>query len=258
MGDIAPYIIVALLGSLVGSFLNVCIYRIPRNLSIISPASRCPSCHTPIKPYDNIPVVSYLLLRGTCRVCGARISLRYPFIEVLNAALSVLVVARFGFEWHTLVYAVFCSALVVITFIDLDFQIIPDVITLPGIGLGFAAGSLVMPDPFMRIAPLGFLSSSIGLFVGGGLLYAIAVVSRGGMGGGDIKMMAMVGALMGWKAVFLTLFLGSFTGAVFGLFLMVARGKGRKTKIPFGPFLAFGAVVTMFFGQEILSWYFHR
>lgn len=258
MGDGILYIIIFALGSLVGSFLNVCIYRVPRNLSIISPSSRCPSCNTPIKPYDNIPVLSYILLGGKCRICRAVISLRYPLVEVLNAVLYVFVFYRFGFEWHSVLYAILCSALVVITFIDLDFQIIPDVITLPGILIGIVAGSFLMPDPFIRDSLLGFKSSGTGLLVGGGLFYAIAVVSRGGMGGGDIKMMAMVGALMGWKSVLLTIFLGSLTGAAFGIFLMISEGKGRKTKIPFGPFLALGTLITLFFGQEIFSWYFFR
>lgn len=258
MSEAIPYVIIFALGSVVGSFLNVCIYRVPRNLSIISPSSRCPSCNTPIKPYDNIPVLSYILLGGKCRVCKAGISFRYPLVELLNAILYVFVIYRYGFEWHSIIYGFFCSALVAITFIDLDFQIIPDVITLPGIIIGIVAGSLLMPDPFMRYALLGFKVSAIGLLTGGGLFYAIAVLSKGGMGGGDIKMMAMVGALMGWKSVLLTIFLGSLTGAAFGIFLMISQGKGRKTKIPFGPFLALGTVITLFYGQEIFAWYFYR
>ena len=258
MSDFIPYIIIFVIGAVIGSFLNVCIYRVPRKLSIISPASRCPSCNMPIKPYNNIPFLSYILLGGKCRVCKAGISFRYPLVELLNAALFVFVVWRFGFAWHTVIYGILCSALVVITFIDLDFQIIPDAITLPGILIGIVAGSLLMPDPFIRYSLLGFKASVIGLLTGGGLFYAIAILSRGGMGGGDIKMMAMVGALMGWKSVLLTIFLGSLTGAVFGIFLMISQGKGRKTKIPFGPFLALGTVITLFYGQEIFSWYFYR
>jgi len=258
MSDFIPYIIIFVIGAVIGSFLNVCIYRVPRKLSVISPASRCPSCNMPIKPYDNIPFLSYILLGGKCRECKAGISFRYPLVELLNAALFVFVVWRFGFAWHTIIYGILCSALVVITFIDLDFQIIPDAITLPGILIGIVAGSLLMPDPFIRYSLLGFKASVIGLLTGGGLFYAIAILSRGGMGGGDIKMMAMVGALMGWKSVLLTIFLGSLTGAVFGIFLMISQGKGRKTKIPFGPFLALGTVITLFYGQEIFSWYFYR
>jgi leader peptidase (prepilin peptidase)/N-methyltransferase len=258
LNNIIQYIIVFIFGSVVGSFLNVCIYRMPRDLSVIWPSSRCPSCNTPIKAYDNIPILSYLLLGRRCRVCQGKISFRYPLVEFLNALLYVLVLWRFGPEWRTLIYSVLCSALIVITFIDLDFQIIPDAITLPGIVIGFIAGSFLMPDPFMRYSRLGFLSSFIGFLAGGGLYYAIAILSKGGMGGGDIKMMAMVGALMGWKSVILTTFLGSFAGAIVGIFLMIFKGKGRKTKIPFGPFLALGVLITLFFGQEILQWYIRR
>ncbi len=179
-------------------------------------------------------------------------------VEFLNAVLYVFVLWRFGAAWSTVIYFIFCSALIVITFIDLDFQIIPDVITLPGIVIGFVAGSLLMPDPFTRYSRLGFPASIIGFLAGGGLYYAIAILSKGGMGGGDIKMMAMVGALMGWKSVILTTFLGSCTGAIVGVFLMIFKGKGRKTKIPFGPFLALSALITLFFGREIFQWYIRR
>jgi leader peptidase (prepilin peptidase)/N-methyltransferase len=258
LNNIIPYITVFILGSIVGSFLNVCIYRMPRNLSIISPSSRCRSCNTPIKAYDNIPILSYLLLGGRCRICTAKISFRYPLVEFLNASLYALLLWRFGLAWHTLIYGILCSALIVITLVDLDFQIIPDVITLPGIVIAFIAGSFLMPDPFMRYSRLGFLASLIGFLAGGGLYYAIAILSKGGMGGGDIKMMAMVGALMGWKSVILTTFLGSLTGAIVGIFLMIFKGKGRKTRIPFGPFLALGVLITLFFGQEIFHWYIQR
>ncbi|MCL5023818.1 MAG: prepilin peptidase [Nitrospirae bacterium] len=251
-------VITFLFGSVIGSFLNVCIYRLPRNLSLVLPSSRCPSCGVPIKPYDNIPIVSYLVLGGRCRNCKARISFRYPFVEALNALLYVLVLWRFGLGWHTPALFAFCSAMIVITFIDLDFQIIPDSITLPGVAIGLAAGSLVLPDPFDGTAALGFSQALFGLLSGGLLFYLIAVLSRGGMGGGDIKMMAMVGAFLGWKAILLTTFAGSLLGSVIGVFLMIFKGKGRKTKIPFGPFLAAGAVVSLFFGQEIAALYLHR
>lgn len=230
----------------------------PRDISIVFPSSRCPACDTPIKPLDNIPVLSYLILGGKCRACKAKIAFRYPLVEFLNASLYVLVVWRYGPGWDALLYWIFCSSLVVITFIDLDFQIIPDRITLAGIPVALLAGSLLLPDPFMRDSALGLRDSVVGFLAGGGLFYFVALVSRGGMGGGDIKMMAMVGSLMGWKSVLLTTFLGSLTGAVVGIFLMVFRGKGRKTKIPFGPFLALGSLITLLFGQEILSWYLRR
>lgn len=252
------FFIVFVFGSLIGSFLNVCIYRLPRSLSVISPSSRCPSCNIPIKAYDNIPLLSFLLLRGKCRYCKARISLRYPLVEALNALLYVMVVWHFGLGWHTPVLFAFCSAMIVITFIDLDFQIIPDIITIPGTPIGLITASLLLPDPFDRSSILGFQGAITGLFTGGVLFYAIAVFSRGGMGGGDIKMMAMVGSFMGWKSVLLTTFAGSLLGSFVGIFLMVVKGKGRKTKVPFGPFLAAGALISLFYGQEIFSLYLGR
>ncbi len=247
-----------LLGAIVGSFLNVCIYRLPKGLSIVFPQSHCPSCRTPIRPYDNIPILSFFLLRGRCRRCKTKISLRYPLVEALNGFMYTLVLWRFGPGWHMPFLLVFCSAMIIITFIDLDIQLIPDVITLPGIVIGLVAGSLILPDPFERGSLLGFKYSVIGLFSGGLLFYLIAVLSRGGMGGGDIKMMAMIGAFAGWKSVLLTTFAGSLLGSLVGISLMVFKGKGRKTKIPFGPFLALGALISLFYGQEIAAFYLNR
>jgi leader peptidase (prepilin peptidase)/N-methyltransferase len=254
------YIIAFIFGSVVGSFLNVCIFRMPRRLSIILPSSRCPSCNTPIKPWDNIPIVSYIFLGGKCRFCKAKISFRYPLVEMLNAVLYVLILWRFDFGWHTLVYFIFSSSLIIITFIDLDFQIIPDRITLSGIPIGFLAGSFLLPDPFARSSLLGIKGSLIGMIAGFGVFYLVALIGsaifkKEALGGGDVKMMAMVGALMGWKTVILTTFLGSLTGSILGILLIVSKGKDRMTKLPFGPFLALGTVITLFFGQEILSWY---
>jgi leader peptidase (prepilin peptidase)/N-methyltransferase len=255
MNNIILYIMVFIFGSVIGSFLNVCIYRMPREESIIFPLSRCPLCKIPIKVWDNIPILSFLMLGGKCRACSEKISFRYPLVEALNAALYIVLLWRFGFVWETLVYFMFASALIVITFIDVDFQIIPDVITLPGVVIGLAVGSLILPDPFARWALLGFKSSMVGAAVGFGLFYFIAFASRGGMGGGDIKMMAMVGAFMGWKAVLLTTFMASLIGSIWGIFLMIFKGKGRKTQIPFGPFLAAGTLIALLYGQEIINLY---
>lgn len=257
------YIAVSLFGAMLGSFLNVCIYRIPRDLSIVSPASRCPVCDKGIKVYDNIPVLSFLLLRGKCRNCGTKIPFRYPLVETLNALLYAAALWRFGLGWHLLIIFAFCSAMLVITFIDLDFQIIPNTLTLPGAIIGLLAGSLIFPDPFARGSILGFKGSLIGLISGGGLFLTIAYVSQWilrqeAMGMGDVKMMAMIGAFMGWKAILLTTFSGSLAGSLIGIFLMAFRGKGRKAQIPFGPFLAIGAIITLFYGREILQLYLRR
>ncbi len=249
---------VFILGLIIGSFLNVCIYRIPRGFSIVRPSSSCPSCKTPVRIYDNIPVISYILLRGRCRSCSSAIPLTYPVVELLNAVLYASIIWRFGSGGHAPAYFAFCSAMVVITFVDLEFQIIPDAITLSGIPIGLIAGSLILIDPFFRTSMLGFKNSFTGLVSGGGLFYLIAVLSRGGMGGGDIKMMAMTGAFLGWKAVLLTTFSASLIGSIAGIILIVFKGKGRKTKIPFGPFLAVGALIALFFGQEIFRFYLMR
>ncbi len=251
------YMALAAFGLVIGSFLNVVIWRLPRSRSVVSPASRCPSCDTPIRARDNIPVLSYVFLRGRCRYCGAKISPRYPLVEALNAGLYVFVLYRFGMGWHLPAYLAFVSALIVVTFIDLDSQIIPDSITLPGIPLGVLAGSFLLPDPAWRAQALGWQASVVGAALGFGLFFAVMVLSRGGMGGGDVKFMGMVGGLLGWKGVLLTTFLGSLSGSVVGLGLMVLKGKGRKAKIPFGPFLALGALLSLMWGQEIINWYLH-
>lgn len=246
------------LGLITGSFLNVCIYRIPRKKSIVFPSSRCPYCNVPIRPFDNIPVLSYLFLGGKCRECKAGISIRYPVVELMNGIMYALLLLRFGLHGYTLFYMILVSSLIVITFIDLDHQIIPDSITLPGIVIGLIIGSFYLIDPFFRSERLGVLSSVIGFLAGGGIFYLIAVLSKGGMGGGDIKMMGMLGSILGWKGVLATTFIGSLTGSFIGIGLMVFRKKGRKAKIPFGPFLALGAVVALFYGQEILDLYLQR
>ncbi len=246
-------------GLITGSFLNVCIYRLPREISIVSPPSACPGCKKPIKPWDNIPIISYLFLRGKCRNCGERISIRYPLVELLNGLLYLLIVYFFGFGWHLIPLFAFVSAMVVITFIDLEFQIIPDVITLPGILIGVISSVFFLSDPLFNLHAsdmlTGLINSLIGILLGGGLFFLIAVVSKGGMGGGDIKMMAMVGAFMGWKAVLLVTFIGSLTGSLVGVMLMLFKGKDRKTKVPFGPFLALGSLISLFVGGKIITWY---
>jgi len=260
MYSTALYVMAFLLGSVVGSFLNVCIYRVPRGFSIILPSSRCPSCNNPIRPWDNIPILSYIILSGKCRLCNAGISPRYPLVESLNAVLYVTVLWRFGndFALFFLIYFVFLSSLVVITFIDIDYQIIPNGITLPGIILALFFGSTMLPDPFSRTDLLGLKSSITGVLLGVGLFYSIAVLGKAvfkkdAMGGGDIKMMAMVGGVLGWKGILLTTFIGSLSGSVIGILLIMTKGKSWGSKIPFGPYLALGAVLSLFFGQELFE-----
>jgi len=261
---IMQYVVVFLFGAVVGSFLNVCIYRIPRGLSIIIPSSRCPSCNNPIQPRDNIPILSYILLKGRCRACDARIPFKYPLVEFLNAVLYVIVLWKFSSEvsWFLLIYFVFLSSLIVITFIDIEYQIIPDRITLPGIVIALIFGSTILPDPFSRGDLLGFKASVTGILLGGGLFYAVgvlgtAVLKKDAMGGGDIKMMAMMGGFLGWKGVILTTFMGSLLGSIIGVSLIMIKGRKRGSKIPFGPYLSFGAVLSLLLGQEFLSWYLY-
>ena len=242
--------VVCAFGAMVGSFLNVCIYRLPRGESIVWPGSRCPSCQAPIPAYDNIPILSFLVLLGRCRRCRAPIRWRYPLVEALNGFGYLLLFWSYGLTWTTAAYALLFSSLLVVTFIDLDHQIIPDLITLPGIIIGLVAAAFVLPPGVP-----GFWGGLIGLLVGGGFFYVVAVMSRGGMGGGDIKLIAMIGAFLGWHLVLLTIFLASLTGAVVGLGLMAFKGMGRKTPIPFGPFLALGAIMAIFWGTAILEWY---
>jgi leader peptidase (prepilin peptidase)/N-methyltransferase len=246
------FLVVFVLGAIVGSFLNVCIHRIPSGQSIVFPASHCPSCDRPIAPYDNIPVISYVLLLGRCRSCKARISPRYPFVEALSGFAAVASFALDGLSPHFLIHFAFLAALIVITFIDLDHQIIPDPISLPGIVVGFLA-ALFLDQPT-------WLASLFGILLGGGVLWAVAegyywLTGREGMGGGDIKLLAMVGAFLGWPAVPVTLLISSLGGTLVGFGLLLLQGRDTRTPIPFGPFLAFGAVCSLFFGNELIAWY---
>jgi leader peptidase (prepilin peptidase)/N-methyltransferase len=262
MFEIIYYITVFIFGSIIGSFLNVCIYRIPRGQSIVVPSSKCPSCNNPIRPTDNIPIISFILLGGRCRQCNAGISLRYPLVEFLNAALYVLVFWRFSpyYSWFMAAYFVLLSSLLVVTFIDIDYQIIPNGITLPGIPLALIFGSTILPDPFSRFDVLGFKASVTGVLLGGGLFYFIglfgsAVFRKEAMGGGDIKLMAMLGGVLGWKGVILTTFIGSLFGSFVGITLILLKGSRFGTRIPFGPYLAFGAMISLFLGQDIYYWF---
>ena len=247
-----PFVVIFVFGAVLGSFLNVCIHRLPAGKSIVFPASRCPACRTPIRPYDNIPLVSYLLLRGRCRACGASISIRYPLVEFITGVAAVATLHLHGWSPHFIVSFAFLCALIVITFIDLDHQIIPNVISVPGIAVGLvAAVALGQPD---------WRASLAGLVLGGGTLWIVAegyyrLTGREGMGGGDVKLLAMIGAFLGWRSVPLTLVLASLSGTIVGLGVMLLRGGDSRTPIPFGPFLAGGAACALFFGDSLITWY---
>jgi leader peptidase (prepilin peptidase)/N-methyltransferase len=250
----APIAIVAFIfGACIGSFLNVCIYRIPAGASIVRPASSCPRCKTEIAFYDNIPIFSWLLLMGKCRTCGAPIAVRYPSVELLTGLFAAACIISFGFTWHALAAFAFIATLIVVAFIDLDHRIIPDAISLPGIPVFFVAA--------IAATDLTWRSSAIGIVAGGGSLFAVAwgyqtITGREGMGGGDIKLLAMIGAFVGWQGILFTLFAASAIGTLIGMLAMVRSGKGMKLAIPFGPFLSMGAVLYLFFGNPIVHWYF--
>ncbi len=244
-----------LLGAIIGSFLNVCIYRIPAGLSIIKPRSRCPQCLAPIRWYHNLPILSWLLLKGRCADCAAPVAIRYPLVEGLTGLLFALFFYRFGFHPVTLVFWLLCAALVTISFIDLDHQIIPDVISLPGIPIGFLCSFTV---PWLT-----WQSSLLGILVGGGSLLAIALgyeflTKKEGMGLGDVKLLAMLGAFLGLGAVFPIIFIGSVLGSLVGVPLMLVKKADRKLAIPFGPFLAGGALIYGYFiafWDPLMRWY---
>ena len=241
-------------GSCVGSFLNVCIYRIPREQSLVRPGSRCPSCRRRIAPYDNIPILSYLWLRARCRRCGKRISWRYPVVEALTGFSTVAVLWRFGLGVAGAVYLALVCALIVSSFIDLEFQIIPDEISLGGLGVGVLASVLWpwLQGTDERLLALG--RSVVGLLVGGGLLYVTGMLGdwlfrKESMGGGDIKLLAMAGSILGGKLVAAAFFLAPFFAMIPGLFVLIFK---RSHVIPYGPFLSLAVVASLFYGNELL------
>ncbi len=240
-----------LFGAVIGSFLNVCIHRLPLRESIVHPGSRCPRCRTAIAWYDNIPVLSYAWLQGRCRKCGARISWRYPFVEALNAAGYGFILWRYDVTPTALVYCALFSTLIVVSFIDIDHQIIPNRITYPGMVIGLVVGTWMLPQ---------WWDSLVGFAVGGGYLWLVAEVyfrltGKEGMGFGDVKLLAMVGAFLGWKQVIVALILGAFMGAIFGLTLFFSGKIAWREYIKFGPFLSLGTIAGMLYGPEIWNWY---
>ena len=246
-------LIAALFGAIIGSFLNVVILRLPeREMSIVFPASHCPKCLSPLSWYENIPLLSYILLRGKCSHCRTSISIQYPLVELLTAMLAAATCYTFNFSIQAAAYFLFGAALLVIIFIDYQHQIIPDIISLPGILLGFLF-SLVNSS-------LTWQSSLIGLLLGGGVLYTIALLysllrKQDGMGGGDIKLLAMIGAWLGWQSLPFVILVSSASGSIIGLIAMRSQKKGGNTRIPFGPFLSCGALIYTFYSERILFFY---
>lgn len=240
-------------GSLLGSFANVIIYRLPQEQSIVIPRSRCQQCQKPIAWYDNIPILSWFVLRGKCRNCSAPYSIRYALVEFLMACLFCACYLQYGFSWLTLEYLIFAFGLVVCTFIDFDHMILPDEFTLSGIVIGLL-GAWLNPDR-------SFVESLIGILIGGGFLWLLAFLyylftKNEGMGGGDIKLLAWIGAVLGWKAIPFVIMVSALTGTFVGVIIAIKNKGGMKTAIPFGPYLALGALIYIFGAQTLALEYF--
>jgi leader peptidase (prepilin peptidase)/N-methyltransferase len=234
-------------GLLIGSFVNVVIARVPERRSLWSPGSACPSCGAAIAWYDNIPILSFLALRGRCRACAAPILWRYPLVEAITAALFAAAALRFGATVDAGVAAALLAVLVALTAIDLERQIIPDVISLPGILAGALAN--------LATGRVPWLESLMGIIVGGGVFFVIILASGGGMGAGDMKLGAMLGAFLGWKIVLLSILAAVVVGGIVAVALMASGRRGRKDPIPFGPFLAAGGASGLLWGERVLHWY---
>ncbi len=239
-------------GAIFGSFANVIIYRLPKEESIVKPGSHCYSCKTPIRWFDNIPIFSWFILGGKCRKCGAKFSIRYPLVELLTAVLFALSYHYAGLSWTLLEYLIFVFGLVVCTFIDIDHMILPDEFTLSGIVIGLVGAALNPQRDFM--------DAFWGVLMGGGFLWGMAyayylLTKQEGMGGGDIKLLAWIGALLGWKAIPFVIMTSAIVGSVVGLVMARKQDAGLKTVIPFGPYLALGAVLYLFGGETIALWY---
>jgi leader peptidase (prepilin peptidase) / N-methyltransferase len=249
--NVASAILITVFGTIVGSFLNVCIHRLPLRKSLIWPGSHCPHCESPVKPYDNIPVLGYLWLRGRCRACNAPISIQYPIIELITGAVFLGGYLLFDSPVLLVARLLFACAMIVLFAIDLEHRILPDVITLPGIAIGFMFSLFLEP---------GWRDSLIGIVLGGGSLWLLGEVyfrirHEEGMGFGDVKMLAMIGAFVGWKLMLLTLVLSSFAGSFVGLAIIALNRGDMKYALPFGTFLAMGAIVAATVGDRIVQWY---
>ena len=246
-----PVFMALVCGLLVGSFLNVCIYRLPRKESVVWPGSRCGACGRSLQWFENVPVVSWLALGARCRTCHARISATYPVVEGVTGLIFAGGYLVYGFHPLLLVRLTFACMVVVLFVIDLRHRILPDRITLPGIVIGLGASAVLPPGPAGALA---------GMLLGGGLLWAISegylrLRGREGLGFGDVKMLAMIGAFLGWQQTLLTLFLASLAGSVVGVWLLASRRGGLQSALPFGTFLAIGALVSAVVGDQVVAWY---
>ncbi|HUK30319.1 MAG TPA: prepilin peptidase [Candidatus Acidoferrum sp.] len=262
-----------LIGLLIGSFLNVCILRIPKGESIVNPPSHCPKCNKPIKPYDNIPVLSWLILGGKCRNCKTRISAMYPAIELLTGVLFLLCYRIFGLTLDGAKWAIFCALIIVLIATDIRERILPNLVNLAGFVIGLVISLFTLPTDGAALwlsnhlfdfppprSAISVVDALVGSFAGAGLLWIVGegyfrLRGKEGMGLGDVKMMGMVGVFLGLKRTLLTVLAGSLLGSVIGIIIVLATRKGRDYELPFGAFLGAGALLTVFFGSPLLAWY---
>ncbi len=255
--NLIPYLLIFVFGAMIGSFLNVCIIRVPKEESIVFPASHCVSCKKPIAWFDNVPLVSFLVLRGRCRHCKTTFSWQYFWVELLTACLFVVFYHVFDFTPKGVIYLALSLALLVESFIDMKYRIIPDGITLPGIVLGLVLSGVFPVLHGKTQWYEGLLAAFIGLLVGGGFLFLAGTIAewalkKEAMGGGDVKLLAMIGTVIGWPGVLWTIFASSFIGSFVGVYQRLKQGDEL---IPYGPFLALGAFLYLFFGPAIILWY---
>ncbi len=251
MSGASATIVAALFGAVIGSFLNVCVYRLPRGRSVVFPPSACGHCQRPLSWYENIPILSYVVLGGRCRTCRTSISVRYPIIEALTALMFAGLWLAYGPGVPLLSRLLFGCLLLVLFAIDLEHHLLPNVLTLPGIAIGFVLSFFGEP---------GWRSSLVGIVVGGGVLYLIAEAyyrlrHEEGLGMGDVKMLAMIGAFVGWKLTLVALMMASFAGSIVGVALIASQRGGMKYALPFGTFLAMGAALADTVGPGVLDWY---
>ena len=251
MTDLSAACFVGALGLAVGSFLNVCIYRLPRDQSVVRPPSRCPSCGRGLRWFENVPVAAWVVLGGRCRTCRNVISPMYPMVETVTAFMFTFHYWQLGWQPLLGVRLVFVAVMIVLCVIDFQVQILPDVITLPGVGIGLVAGSLLEP---------GWTSSLVGMVAGGGVLWVVGegylrIRGQQGMGMGDVKMLAMIGAFLGWPSMLITLLLASVLGSVVGVAMVLLNRGGMQSALPFGSFLAVSALISTCVGQPLLHWY---
>ena len=240
-------LIIFLLGLIIGSFLNVVIYRIPLKKSIIFPYSYCPYCETELPYYDLIPLISYFVNKGKCRYCNENISIQYPIVELLTALLFLLTFLKYGLNSEFIIFLLLISSLIIVSFIDFKHQIIPNEITFTFIPLG-----LILSLFFNHIS---FINSMLGLIIPAGVLLFIAFIYKKGMGIGDVKLIGMIGVFIGWKYALISIFIGALLGSIYGIFMMVTNNMIRKTQIPFCPFISTGAIIMILYGNNLINWY---